>query len=144
MDKKLNINAFYNYLHKTLKKAVKKILNKGYSELNQKILLILGSGIMLPNIEIDHIIKVIKSVKNTEILLKGTTRKIKSQEGGFLANTLSPLIRTGLPLTKNVLTPLPKRALIPLGLTAAESATDAAVQKKIHGLGHPGIDKTQH
>ena len=33
----------------------------------------------------------------------------------------------GLPLMKNVLTPLAKGVLIPLGLTAA---TDAAIQKK--------------
>ena len=38
----------------------------------------------------------------------------------------------GLPLMKNVLTPLPKSVLIPLGLTAAASATDAAIQNKIY------------
>ena len=38
-----------------------------------------------------------------------------------------------LPLIKNVLTPLVKSALIPLGLWAAASATDAAIQKKIYG-----------
>ena len=31
---------------------------------------------------------------------------------------------------KNVLKPLTKRVLIPLGLTAAVSATDAAIHKK--------------
>ena len=36
---------------------------------------------------------------------------------------------------KNVLTPLAKSVLIPLGLTAAASATDAAIQKKIYGSG---------
>ena len=40
-----------------------------------------------------------------------------------------------LPLIKNVYTPLAKRMLISLGLTAASSATDAANQKKIFGLG---------
>ena len=40
-----------------------------------------------------------------------------------------------LPLMKNVLTPLAKSALIPLGLTAAASATHAAIQKKIYGSG---------
>ena len=34
---------------------------------------------------------------------------------------------------KNVLIPLPRSDLIPLGLTAATSATNAAIQKKIHG-----------
>ena len=35
----------------------------------------------------------------------------------------------------NVLKPLAKSVSIPLGLTAAASATDAAVQKKIFGSG---------
>ena len=36
---------------------------------------------------------------------------------------------------KYVLTPLAKRVLIVLGLMVAASATDAATQKKIFGLG---------
>ena len=36
-----------------------------------------------------------------------------------------------LPLMKNVLTPLTKSVLVPLELTAAASATDAAIQNKI-------------
>ena len=36
---------------------------------------------------------------------------------------------------KNVLKPLPKSVLIPLGLTAAASATDAAIHKKMFGSG---------
>ena len=36
---------------------------------------------------------------------------------------------------KNVLKPLAKTVLIPLGLTSAASATDAAIQKKILGSG---------
>ena len=34
---------------------------------------------------------------------------------------------------KNALMPLAKSVLIPLGLTAAETATDATIQKKIYG-----------
>ena len=42
----------------------------------------------------------------------------------------------GIPLMKHVLIPLAKSVLIPLGLTAAaESATDAAIEKKIYGSG---------
>ena len=41
----------------------------------------------------------------------------------------------GLSLMKNVLTPLAKSVLIPLGLTAAASATEAAFPKKIYGSG---------
>ena len=38
-----------------------------------------------------------------------------------------------MPLIGNVLKPVAKSVLIPLGLTAAASATDAASQKKIFG-----------
>ena len=41
----------------------------------------------------------------------------------------------GLPLMRNILTPLAKSVLVPLGLTPAASATNAAVQKKIFGSG---------
>ena len=36
---------------------------------------------------------------------------------------------------KNVFTPLAKSILVPLGLTAAASATDVAIQNKIFGSG---------
>ena len=49
----------------------------------------------------------------------------------FIGNFLVSLMRVGLLLIENVLMPLAKSALIPLGLTAAESATDASIQKKL-------------
>ena len=58
-----------------------------------------------------------------------------SQSGGFLGRLLGPLLKTGLLLMKNVLKPLAKRVLIPLGLTAAVSAADAAIHKKMFGSG---------
>ena len=42
---------------------------------------------------------------------------------------LGPLLKTELPLIKNVIKPLAKSVLIPLGLTAAASA-DARIHKK--------------
>ena len=51
------------------------------------------------------------------------------QSGGFLGSLLSklagPLMKVAVPWGKNVLTPL--------GITAAPSAIDAGIQKKIHG-----------
>ena len=79
-------------------------------------------------------IKVIKSLEYIGILLKGTTRKTTSQEGGFL-NFLASLMTDGLPLIKNVLTPLAKIVFLPLRLSAGMSAADATIQKKIYGLG---------
>ena len=52
--------------------------------------------------------KVIKVLWNREVLLKGTTRKITSQERGFL-NLLRPLMIAVLPLVETALTPLAKR-----------------------------------
>ena len=52
------------------------------------------------------------------------------QSGGFLEKLLGPLLKTGLPLIKNVIEPLAKSVLIPLGLTAATSAADAGIHKK--------------
>ena len=58
------------------------------------------------------------------------------QSGRFLGKLLGSLSKTGLPLMKNVLTPLAKSVLIPLGLTAAAaSAADARIHKKILGSG---------
>ena len=58
------------------------------------------------------------------------------QSGGFLGKLLGPLLKTGLPLIKNVIKPLAKIVLIPLGLTAAASAADAGIHKKILGSGN--------
>ena len=57
------------------------------------------------------------------------------QSGGFLGKLLGPLLKTGLPLIKNVITPLAKSVLIPLGLTAA-AGSDAGIHKKILGSGN--------
>ena len=54
------------------------------------------------------------------------------QPGEFLGRLLGPLLKTRLPLIKNVIKPLAKSVLIPLGLTAAASAIDAEIQKKKH------------
>ena len=58
------------------------------------------------------------------------------QSGGFLGRLLGPLLKTGLPLIKNVIKPLAKSVFIPLGLTAAASASDAGIHKKILGSGN--------
>ena len=56
--------------------------------------------------------------------------------GGFLSKLLGPLLKTGLPLIKNVIKPLAKSVLSPLGLIAAASAADAGIHKKILGSGN--------
>ena len=67
----------------------------------------------------------------TDIKLSKAQIKKLVQSGGFLGKLLSklagPLMKVALPLAKNV--------LAPLGLTAAMSAIDGSIQKKIHGSG---------
>ena len=58
------------------------------------------------------------------------------QLGGFLSRLHGPLLKTGLPLIKNVIKPLAKIVLIPLGLTAAASAADTGIHAKILGSGN--------
>ena len=58
------------------------------------------------------------------------------QSGRFLGRLLGPLLKTGLPLIKNVIKSLAKGVLNPLGLTAAASAEDAGIHKNILGLGN--------
>ena len=56
------------------------------------------------------------------------------QSGRFLGRLLGPSLKTGL-LMNNVIKPLAKSVLIPLGLTASASAADAGIHKKILGSG---------
>ena len=58
------------------------------------------------------------------------------QSGGFLGRLLGPLLKTELPLISDVIKPLAKSVLIPLGLTAAASAADVGIHKKILGWGN--------
>ena len=77
--------------------------------------------------------KVIKSLENSGISLKGITRKITNQKGGFL-NSIWPLMRAGLPLQKSVLIPIAKNVLLPFASSVKMSAGDAAIPKKIYVL----------
>ena len=67
----------------------------------------------------------------TDIKLSKAQIKKLIQSGGFLGKLLSklagPLMKVAMPLAKNVVGPL--------GLTAAMSAVDGSIQKKIHGSG---------
>ena len=82
--------------------------------------------------------KVFANCLSTDIKLSKTQISKMIQSGGFLGRLLGPLLKTGLPLMKNVIKPLAKSVLIPLGLTAAASAADAGIHKKILGSGkHP-------
>ena len=67
---------------------------------------------------------------STDIKLSKTQLSRMIQPGGFFGRLLSPLLKVGLPLMKNLIKPLGKSFLIPLGLTVAASAADAGIHKK--------------
>ena len=117
---------------KQIKKAVKS--NEGASlrlgiknfikdELPHELLLTTGQNTKLRN--------AINNNLATDIKLSKAQIKELIQSGGFLGKLLSklagPLMKVAMPLAKNILGPL--------GLTAAMSATDGSIQKKIHGSG---------
>ena len=76
---------------------------------------------------------------STDLKLSRAQISKKIQSGGFLGRLLGPLLKTGLPLIKNVIKPLAKSVLIPLGLTAAASAADVGIHKKILGSGNTAL-----
>ena len=80
--------------------------------------------------QVANLRKVFANYLSTDIKLSKTQLFKMIQSGGFLGRLLGPLLKTGLPLIKNVIKPLAKSVLIPLGLTAAVSAADAGIQKK--------------
>ena len=90
--------------------------------------------LLLTNRQVANIRKANHS--STDIKLSKTQLSKMIQSGGFLGKLLGPLPKTGLPLMKSVIKPLAKSVLIPLGLTAAASAADAGIHKKILGSGH--------
>ena len=81
--------------------------------------------------------KIFANNSSANIKLSKTQLYKIGQWGGFLGRRLGPLLKTGLPLTGNVLKPLDKSVLIPVGLTAAAAAaTDSAIHKKMFGSGN--------
>ena len=86
---------------------------------------------MFPNRQVANLRKTFANNSSTDIKLSKTQLSKMIQSGGFLGRLLGPLLKTGLPLMKNVIKPLAKSVLIPLGLTAAASAGDAGILRKI-------------
>ena len=86
---------------------------------------------MLTNRQVLKPLKAFANSSSANIKLSKTQLHKIEQPGGFLGRLLGSLLKAGLPLMKNVLKPLAKSVLIPSGLTAAASATDAAIHKKM-------------
>ena len=86
--------------------------------------------LLLTNRQVEHLRKAFANYLSTNMKLSKTKISKMIQSGGFLGRVLGPLLKTGLPLIKNVIKPL--------GLTAAASAADAGIHKKLLRSGnHP-------
>ena len=86
--------------------------------------------LLLTNRQVASLRKAFADRSSTDIKLSKTQLCKVIQSGGFLGRLLGSLRKTGLPLIKNVVKPLAKSVLIPLGLTAVASAADAGIHKK--------------
>ena len=98
--------------------------------------------LLLTNRQVANIRKAFANHLSTDIKFSKTQLSKMIQSGGFLGRLLGPLLKTGLLLMKSVIKPLAKSVLIPLGLTAAASAADAGIHKKILGSGQPNNNTT--
>ena len=87
--------------------------------------------LLLTNRQLTNLRKAFANHLSTDIELSKTQLSKMIQSGAFLGRLLRSLLKTGLALIKNVINPLAKTVLIPLGLTAAASAADAGIHKKI-------------
>ena len=92
--------------------------------------------LLLTNTQVANIRKDFAKNTSTDIKLSKTQLSKMIQSGGFLGRLLGSLLKTGLPLIKSVIKSLAKIVLLPLGLTAAASAADAGIHKKILGSGN--------
>ena len=89
--------------------------------------------LLLTNTQVSRLLKAFANGLSAKTKLSKTQLHKIRPLGGFLDSLLGPLLKTGLSLIGYVLKLLAKGILIPLGLTAAASATVAAIHKKMFG-----------
>ena len=138
----LNVKLYNSQLNK-LKLGI-----KNYTEVTLKILAnVVGDSddennfprkLLLTNIKVLRHRAAFGNNFSANINLSKTQLHKIGQSGGFFGRLLGPLLKAGLLLIENVLKPLAKSVLIPLGLTIVASATDSAIHKKMFRSGtHP-------
>ena len=93
--------------------------------------------LLLTGRQVSSILKTFSNNSSVDIKFSKTQLSKMIQSGEFLGKLLGSLLKTELPLIKNVITSWAKSVLIPLGLTAAAAAAaaDAEILKKTLGSG---------
>ena len=139
-DNRVNVKLLTSQLNK-LKSAIKNendvviILSPNIiGDSNDKT--IFPHELLLTDRQVSSIRKAFANNSSINIKFSKTQLSKMILSGGFLGKILGPSLKTGLPLMKSVITPLAKSVLMPLGLTAAASAADAGIHKKILGSGN--------
>ena len=121
-------NVQLNKLKKSVKSNEGATLRLGIKKFNKDEL---PHELLLTTTQNTELRNAINNNLATDINLSKAQIKKLIESGGFLGKLLSKLagslMKVALPLAKNV--------LAPLGLTAAMSAIDGSIQKKIHGSG---------
>ena len=92
--------------------------------------------LLLTDRQVSSIRKAFSINSSVDIKFSKTQLSKMIQSGRFLGKLLGPLLKSGLPLMKIVITPLVKNVLISLGLTAVASAADPGIHKKMLGSGN--------
>ena len=129
----LNVKVSNSQLSK-LKSAIKneievfwRLSSNMVGSFNDKINL---PELLLTNKQVANLLKTFANSFSADIkLLKTQLSKMILSRGSF-GRRLGLSLRTGLPLMKNLIKPLAKSVLIPLGLTTTLSAADTAMHKK--------------
>ena len=96
--------------------------------------------LLLTNRQVSNLCKAFVNNLSADIKLSKSQLSKMIQSGAFLGRLLGPLLKTGLPLIKNVIKTLAKSVLIPFGLTAAALAADAGIQKNIRDWKYDNIN----
>ena len=71
--------------------------------------------LLLTNRQVANLHKAFAKHTSADTKLSKTQLSKMTQSGGFLGRPLCPLLKTGLPLMKNLIKPLAKIVLVPLG-----------------------------
>ena len=95
--------------------------------------------LLLTSTQVAKLRKALANNSSANVELSTTQLHTIGHSGGFLERLLGPLLKTELSLIGNVLKTLAKSVLIPLGLTAATSAIEAAIPKKMFGSDFPTL-----
>ena len=111
-------NSQLNKLKSAIKNETEIVLRLSPNMIHDNKLL-LTHKLLLTNTQASNLRKAFANNPSADIKLSKTQLFKMIQSGGFLGRLLGSLLKTGLPSIKNVIKPLAKCVLIPLGLTVA-------------------------